>query len=31
MVYALDDREIEVLGDEYFIADSADVIGSVAL
>ena len=31
MVYAIDDREIEVLGDEYFIADSADVIGSVVL
>lgn len=31
MVYALEDREIEVLGEEYFIADSADVIGSVVL
>ena len=31
MVYAIDGREIEVVGEEYFIADSADVIGSVVL
>lgn len=31
MVYALDDREIEIRGEEYFIAESADVIGSVVL
>jgi carbonic anhydrase/acetyltransferase-like protein (isoleucine patch superfamily) len=31
MIYSLGDREVKVLGDEYFIADSADVIGSVVL
>jgi carbonic anhydrase/acetyltransferase-like protein (isoleucine patch superfamily) len=31
MVYALEDRKIEVVGDEFFIAESADVIGSVVL
>ncbi|EAT11552.1 gamma carbonic anhydrase family protein [Bermanella marisrubri] len=31
MVYALDDRQIQVHGEEYFIADSADLIGSVEL
>lgn len=31
MVYALDDRKVKVVGEEYFIADSADVIGSVVL
>lgn len=31
MIYALDDRKISILGDDFFIADSADVIGSVEL
>lgn len=31
MVYELDQRKLEVSGDNYFIADSADVIGSVVL
>ena len=31
MVYSLAERQIEIRGDEFFIADSADVIGSVIL
>lgn len=31
MVYALDEKAVQALGEEYFIADSADVIGSVVL
>ncbi len=31
MIYNLGDRKLEVLGDDYFIADSASVIGSVVM
>jgi len=31
MIYSLGDREIEIRGDDYWVADSADVIGSVVL
>ncbi|ATN73553.1 gamma carbonic anhydrase family protein (plasmid) [Coxiella burnetii] len=31
MLYAFEDREPKLLGDNYFIADSADVIGSVII
>jgi carbonic anhydrase/acetyltransferase-like protein (isoleucine patch superfamily) len=31
MIYSLGDREVEIRGDDYWIADSADVIGSVVL
>lgn len=31
MMYALAEREIELLGDEHFIADSAQLIGSVVM
>ena len=31
MIYTLDDRKIEIRGENYFIAESASVIGSVAL
>ena len=31
MIYNLADRKLEILGDNYFIADSASVIGSVVM
>ncbi|OUR64492.1 gamma carbonic anhydrase family protein [Bermanella sp. 47_1433_sub80_T6] len=31
MIYSLGDRKTEIHGDDYFIADSADLIGSVVL
>lgn len=31
MIYSLGDREIEIRGEDYWVADSADVIGSVVL
>lgn len=31
MIYTLGDRKVQVPGDDYFIADSADVIGDVRL
>lgn len=31
MIYRLGDRQLEVVGDEFFIADTATVIGSVIL
>ena len=31
MIYSLGERRIETVGDEYFVAPSADVIGSVRL
>lgn len=31
MIYSLGDRRIEAVGDDYFVAPSADVIGSVRL
>ncbi|MEX2489459.1 MAG: gamma carbonic anhydrase family protein [Pseudomonadales bacterium] len=31
MIYSLGDRQIEIRGDDYFIADNATVIGSVVL
>ncbi|HEY6642374.1 gamma carbonic anhydrase family protein [Povalibacter sp.] len=31
MIYSLGDRRIETVGDDYFVAPSADVIGSVRL
>ncbi|MDF1643081.1 MAG: gamma carbonic anhydrase family protein [Pseudomonadales bacterium] len=31
MIYSLGDREVEIRGDDYWVADSADVIGSVVL
>ncbi len=31
MIYNLADRKLEILGDDYFIADSASVIGSVVM
>ena len=31
MIYSLGDRRIETAGDDYFVAPSADVIGSVRL
>jgi carbonic anhydrase/acetyltransferase-like protein (isoleucine patch superfamily) len=31
MIYSLGDRHIETVGDEYFVAPSADVIGTVRL
>jgi len=31
MVYALDGKEVSIKGDEYFIAESADVIGNVEI
>ncbi len=31
MIYSLGDRRTQIHGDDYFIADSADLIGSVVL
>ncbi len=31
MIYSLGDRALEIRGDDYYIADSASVIGSVIL
>lgn len=31
MIYSLGDRKVEFTSEDYFIADSADVIGSVVL
>ena len=31
MIYNLADRKLDILGDDYFIADSASVIGSVVM
>lgn len=31
MIYRLGDREIEIKGEDYWVADSADVVGSVVL
>ena len=31
MIYELGDRKLEILGDDYFIADNASVIGSVVM
>ncbi len=31
MIYSLGDRKTQIQGDDYFIAPSADLIGSVVL
>lgn len=31
MIYALDKRQVEIRGDDYFIADNATLVGSVVL
>ena len=31
MIYSLGDREVQILGEDYFIADNATVIGSVII
>jgi carbonic anhydrase/acetyltransferase-like protein (isoleucine patch superfamily) len=31
MIYTIEGRKLDIRGDEYYIADNATIIGSVAL